>query len=84
MIQKYRNLDAEESTFKKTVQTVQNSFWLKLSIIGFGLIISGYFIQLAEVAWTITEVWAVIFAIWGSALIIAGIGTYAAVWWSYQ
>lgn len=69
------------------LETVADSTALKVAVIG--VLLWGAAVFLNPSVWpfevySYTGVWAAILAIWGTALIIVGVGLYALVWWFHQ
>lgn len=55
------------------VGTVRNSVLLMMALAGALLVLFGYVINVG--------VWAAIYAVWGTGLMLVGLSGYAIIWW---
>lgn len=67
---------AESEGLGRGLETVADSTALKVAMIGVLLWVLAIIVS--------TGVWPAIMAIWGTALIVVGVGLYALVWWFHQ
>jgi hypothetical protein len=75
---------ASRSRLRRISGALDNYISLQLSLIGACLWVLGAIVQLFEVAWTETGVWAVVLVLWGTTLIALGLGIYGIIWWSHR
>lgn len=73
-----------DSPLRKVTSMLDNYITLRLSFVGMLLIVGGYLISLLSVPWTSTQVWAVVFLLWGIALVLLGSLSYGIIRWSHR
>ncbi|MFC4989424.1 hypothetical protein [Saliphagus infecundisoli] len=66
----------ESEGFGRGLEIVANSTALKVALFGVLLWVLAVILS--------TGVWPAIMAIWGTALIVVGVGLYSLVWWFHQ
>ena len=63
-------------TVTELLDSIFESVSLLVALIGFAFIVIAYILQ--------TGAWAAILPVWGTALLILGIGSYGLTWWIHH
>jgi len=76
--------DSDEPLLRRASRVLDDYLSLQIVFLGVLFVIAGFAVQFVEASWTVTGVWAVIFALWGVAMILFGLALYGLIWWSHR